>query len=269
MKTFLDLLNRQSFQGADWQVRGWVESQLADLNLSYKVDFIGNIIVEKGSPPFPTFSAHMDTVHELTPDYKVETLHREDQTIFTSKTGIGGDDKCGVWICLQLLRRLPSVKVIFTVQEEYGQIGAENLDLSELEKSAFICGIDRQGNRDIITEYFFMPTVSDTFKRILKYVAPGEWKMTEGMITDVFVWAEHGSQISTINLSCGFYNPHRKDEYIIWEDVLETLELATELARVAGRKTYEFDFEDDTLAFYDPMPFGLNCKSQKRRKYGA
>jgi hypothetical protein len=114
-----------------------------------------------------------------------------------------------------------------------------------------------------------MPTVSDTFKRILKYVAPGEWKMTEGMITDVFVWAEHGSQISTINLSCGFYNPHRKDEYIIWEDVLETLELATELARVAGRKTYEFDFEDDTLAFYDPMPFGLNCKSQKRRKYGA
>jgi hypothetical protein len=33
-------------------------------------------------------------------------------------TGIGGDDKCGVYACLELLKELPNLKAAFFVSEE-------------------------------------------------------------------------------------------------------------------------------------------------------
>jgi hypothetical protein len=43
-------------------------------------------------------------------------------------TGIGGDDKCGVFACLTLLKELPYVKAAFFVSEETGCHGSLKAD---------------------------------------------------------------------------------------------------------------------------------------------
>ena len=43
-------------------------------------------------------------------------------------TGIGGDDKAGVFICLQLLEKLDSCKVFLPVAEETGCNGSKEAD---------------------------------------------------------------------------------------------------------------------------------------------
>jgi putative aminopeptidase FrvX len=43
-------------------------------------------------------------------------------------TGIGGDDKCGVYACLELLKELPNLKAAFFVSEETGCHGSKKAD---------------------------------------------------------------------------------------------------------------------------------------------
>ena len=83
---------------------------------------------------FPCVISHTDTVHNI------DTINiREEMLINTqgeeklsykayndegNPTGIGGDDKCGVFACLTLLQELPNVKAAFFVSEETGCHGS-------------------------------------------------------------------------------------------------------------------------------------------------
>ena len=75
--------------------------------------------------------AHLDSVHEIQ-DYTVKEeyhLNAQDEKKLSlvaysdntgERCGIGGDDKAGVFICLELLDKLDNVKVFFPVAEEIG-----------------------------------------------------------------------------------------------------------------------------------------------------
>ena len=64
--------------------------------------------------------AHMDTVHKTLP-INLE-LDKESMTL-SSPQGIGGDDRCGIYMILQIIKRFPC-SVLFTEDEEIGCIGA-------------------------------------------------------------------------------------------------------------------------------------------------
>ena len=240
MELFKKLMEAQSFDNDDFQIRKIILDEIVDLpNLRLTWDRIGNIIVEKGEGPFSCFASHMDTVHHPTKKRKnkIKEERKGDDILWSSPTGVGGDDKCGVWACIKLLQELENVKVVFFAQEECGQIGSSYIDLSVFNDCCFICEIDRLGNDDLIVDYLGTTTVSEEFEDELVKSIPKKdlWVPTEGFITDVMVLFERGIEISVMNLSSGYYKPHSKNEYVSWKDMNKTLRMAREIAKLNDR----------------------------------
>ena len=58
-------------------------------------------------------------------------------------TGIGADDKNGIWICLKCLEDFKAVKCAFFVQEEVGCIGSGHADMSFFSDCRFVIQCER------------------------------------------------------------------------------------------------------------------------------
>ena len=110
------------------------------------------------------FIAHTDTVHQ-----KVDKIIVKEENLirpntfgkqFNNKmvpclkaytedgkpTGIGGDDKCGIFICLELLKSLDKVKIGLFVSEETGCHGSSKCDENFLKDVGYITQYDALGN---------------------------------------------------------------------------------------------------------------------------
>ena len=111
----------------------FLEKWLTENNFEYYLDDMNNIYVTKQTDEveyFPCVIAHTDTVHNIDSiNVREESLPNEQGQLKPAlkaynntglPTGIGGDDKCGVFACLELLKELPNLKVAFFVSEETG-----------------------------------------------------------------------------------------------------------------------------------------------------
>lgn len=107
----------------------------------------GNVIgrLPGNTPGVPAvmFCAHMDTVE---PGRGVEPVLKDGVVSTAGETILGGDDKAGIVAILEMLRvlwerNLPhgDIEVVFTVAEEVGLKGAQNLDYAALQaKMGFV-----------------------------------------------------------------------------------------------------------------------------------
>jgi len=209
--------------------------------VSFKQDKIGNIIVEKnleGVEYLPAVASHMDTVFETDKNFSV-VLH--DGRFFTPPycdAGIGGDDRCGIYICLELLLELPNLKVFFFTGEEVGCVGSNFIDLNEFNNCRFVIQPDRKGNSDLITNYNGQDTCGETFLGLLKSAEEVGFKHTTGIYTDVMTLLQRGLDISVMNISCGYYNAHTPDEYIVISDLAHTLDTVRGLIKYSADIKY-------------------------------
>ena len=120
---------------------------LTENDIEYYVDEFNNVYATKQESKelpegfyFPCVISHTDTVHGLNDiNVREEMLPNAQKEIKLSykaydndgnPTGIGGDDKCGVFACLALLKELPYVKAAFFVSEETGCHGSMKADES-------------------------------------------------------------------------------------------------------------------------------------------
>lgn len=270
MKLFEEILLTQACGTKDQEVRDIVERELSQIDdVIFYEDHIGNIIARRGEGPYPTFCCHLDTVHKITKNYVVEKHEVKQYTskrrgkkksrkktydgvqdyLYTSAQGIGGDDKCGIYGCLELMRSLRNVKAMFFVQEECGTIGARGIELSEFEDSAYLIELDRRGNSDIIMDYNFSETISPKFEEVLEQQMGDDWEQADGTFTDVMILAERGVGISAINVSCGYYKAHTKEEYISWKDLNKSIAFCFDLAQALGQDVYSHEYEDQAFGF--------------------
>jgi tripeptide aminopeptidase len=116
----------------------WLEKN----GIPFNVDEYNNIYAIKQTDEdveyFPCVIAHTDTVHNIeTINIREEMLQNSQYEIkpalkayndLGNPTGIGGDDKCGVYACLELLKELPNLKAAFFVSEETGCHGSKKAD---------------------------------------------------------------------------------------------------------------------------------------------
>ena len=94
----------------------FIEKFCIENNLSYKKDHKNNLYVTKGNADYyPCVVSHMDTVHKdhlelikAKVNLEIEEIVYKNEKrlcaynpIRNAPTGIGGDDKCGVYICLK------------------------------------------------------------------------------------------------------------------------------------------------------------------------
>lgn len=186
-------------------------------------DSYGNLYAWKGeSEIYPCIVAHLDQVQRNHPrDFRaVET--RDIIFGFSAREhsfcGLGVDDKNGILICLEALKKYDSMKAVFFKEEETGCHGSAHAEMKFFDDCRYVLQCDRRGNSDLITNIGCIDLCSDTF---ITDVDPEKWSYREetGMMTDVEALKEHGLSVSAINISAGYYNAHSDEEITVKRDL--------------------------------------------------
>ena len=128
--------------------------------IDYEFDKKGNVYLTKGKLAegefYPCVTAHMDTVQDKAKPYalagaelplrtrrvKSTTSDEVRHEIFIDGQGIGADDKLGVYISLQLMKKFDKIKAVFFVEEEIGMMGSKELVKDFFKDVAYVIGWD-------------------------------------------------------------------------------------------------------------------------------
>jgi len=194
------------------------------------VDDYGNYYAIKGeAKTYPCIIAHTDTVHKIKPSeqYKVYNLKGKmfafDHTR-VEMTGIGGDDKVGIFCALEALKNNKKIKVAFFKDEEVGCIGSGKANKDFFDDVSFVLQADRKGYNDITNKISGLKMYDDNFENLLKPLLEKYQKNpVNGGLTDVYKLAYSNKiDVCGFNTSCGYYRPHRDNEYIVVDEVILT-----------------------------------------------
>jgi len=225
---------------------------------SVETDKNGNLLIIKGkSETYPCLAAHMDQVQRNhSKDFKVFE-HNDIVFAYSSKSmsqqGLGADDKNGIFVCLECLRKYDVLKVAFFVGEEVGCQGSGNVDLEFFKDCRFIVQPDRKGGHDLITDMFCGDVCSDDFVKALGAEQFG-YKHDSGSITDVGELVERGVGISCLNLSCGYYDAHTDEEVTSLSELENCLNFVEHIIETC---TDVYHFEYDYAGYYSYGRYGL------------
>jgi putative aminopeptidase FrvX len=208
----------------------------------FEEDTHGNLYLTKGeSETYPCFVAHLDEVHSQSPDIIIENSG----FIFgfsvaeKSPTGIGADDKNGIFVCLKMLEYLPEVKIALFVEEETGGRGSRNADVDFFDDCRWVIECDRKNGSNMITEISGSYICSKAFKkRVLPLATKFGYKETTGLFTDVDQISS-SCNISCLNLSCGYYNPHSDEECTVISELENCIHFCLSIAKDIIER-YEF-----------------------------
>ncbi|MFH1361815.1 MAG: M20/M25/M40 family metallo-hydrolase [bacterium] len=138
INTFKALVKIDSLSLKEAKVVAYLEKELKKLGLKpYQVGKpaegeVGNLIVDlPGKGKRIILNAHVDTV---APGKKIKPVQKGNHIYSEGHTVLGADDKTGVAVILEVLRTIkeqklahPPIRVIFTVAEEIGLVGARCL----------------------------------------------------------------------------------------------------------------------------------------------
>lgn len=184
-----------------------------------KIDFVqdasGNITVEickeDGTLSKCCFTAHTDTVDKKRGENK---LHITPEGICTVEGGgvLGADDGAGMYILLEMILEEVPGHYVFFATEEQGRIGSQMYIMPEHIKCCI--SFDRKGTQDLITHQMSERGCSDNFadSLIAKLAQHGlnYKKDPTGSFTDSYSFFKTVPEC--INLSCGYYDQHSKQE---------------------------------------------------------
>ena len=197
-------------------------------------------IYSKGDVPI-ILAAHMDTVHEEV----VSEIVYENGRI-SSPQGIGGDDRCGIYMILKVIKKY-NCHVLFFEDEEIGGVGSEKFTKTEtcvqlMDKVNYVIELDRMNSKDAVYYQLDNPEFQD-------FVEKEFWKTAYGSFTDIcHICPALG--VAGVNLSCGYYKQHTFDEYVVLSEMETAIEEVKKLiARTKENDVFEYIeydyYEDD------------------------
>jgi len=239
------------------------------LQVDYYVDEISNIYVTKGvSDLYPCYISHTDTVHQITNINVKQGVSKKPPTFGKNfgddvfdilyglddngeLTGIGGDDKCGIFICLEMVRNLERCKAAFFVSEEIGCIGSNGADLEFFNDVSFICEYDAPGDH-LISEISSGVRLYESNGDFINDLKPEiESAFGNPLIeqshpfTDVMVLSSK-LPICCINISCGYYNMHSEREFVGIDDVERAIQSGLNISKYGYDEKYYFEESSPT-----------------------
>ena len=197
-------------------------------------------------------AAHIDTVHPLRP---VEIV-QQDGILFGvdehgQRTGIGADDKAGVFVCLELLERFDDIAVALFAAEEIGCVGADHAPAAWFDDVGYVIEFDCPG-RGLVSYTSGSTRLFANDGEFIKTAAPvlhahGLTRWQHHPFTDVMALRRRFN-FSCLNLSCGYHNWHRPDEYLVLDEVEAAVNAGEALIAALGCRSYPFDAGADDLA---------------------
>ena len=200
------------------ELQVFLKDELSGLNynINFGQDIDGNILylyATKSSSLPVLLIAHTDIAH----DYPPKEIYYDDiDGSLLSSTGLGADDRAGVFAILELIRR-NSCDVLFTSFEEKGSLGAKQfiIDYDKNPRYHMLVQLDNPGEngamfydnqagdfQDYILGFGFVRAYGKS--RDIKFIAP-QWK------------------VNAVNLSVGYYNAHKKYEQLNMKQLEKTI----------------------------------------------
>lgn len=198
LKTILRMTQEQLFN--------FVAKQFPD-NMTTKKR--GSYILVEGMLPV-LLVAHLDTVHQYPPD-----VICEGEGMLMAPSGIGGDDRCGVYALLKIYNKMQErPSLLFCCDEEIGGVGAydfttdfeSNLLPEFINELYFMVEIDRRGVNDMV---FY----SCNNKDFMDFWENAGFNLQYGSFSDISILMPVLG-IAGVNLSAGYYNEHTSGEVI-------------------------------------------------------
>ena len=212
--------------------------------------------------------AHLDTVHKELPK---SVYYDPALGAISSPEGIGGDDRAGVYILLEVIKKF-NCSVLLCEDEEIGTVGATKFVATDLAKGLtfnYIIEFDRKGSNDAV----FYDCDNKDFET---FITKEYFKTAEGIYSDISVIAPYLG-CAAVNLSCGYYNPHTTNEYVVFKETQRIIKEACKiLERTTDKDTFEYiekptskwsgyvfdDYDDDRQTYYGIEYTDKNGKPQ-------
>ena len=203
----------------------------------YEVINKDGYLYAKGTYPV-LLVAHMDTVHKE----PVQTINRINPvSVIFSPQGIGGDDRCGCYLILKMIEYF-NCSVLFVEDEEIGCIGAtkfiKDFDCSTIDVN-YIVEFDRRGSNDCV----FYDCDNKDFEDFV--TSTGYFKTQYGSFSDICVLAPEIG-VAAVNLSCGYYNEHTKEETI---NLLELETILEESKKLLSKESNKFEYIENRFSW--------------------
>lgn len=225
------------------ELKKWLERLL---KAKYRrVENDDGFLYAKGNVPI-LLTAHMDTVHK-DKCTEIKVVNVDGQTVLSSPQGIGGDDRCGIWIIYKILTKTkyrPSI--LFCEDEEIGGVGsnkfAKTVFMEDLKELKYLVELDRMNSNDAVYyscgNYEFMEYIATTIG----------YKEAYGSFSDIGHLSP-GCDRASVNLSCGYYRQHTLEEYVIFEEMFDTFKAVEKLLADANNVD-SFDYEEEVYGSY-------------------
>ena len=241
--------------GKEERVREFLINYGVQNNIPVKVDVKGNVYLVKGfleeGETYPCVVAHMDTVHfdqqdAITDNTKL-IIHEEKTELGVKlwasivdkgvevQTGIGGDDKAGLFICLELLKKYDKIIGAFFVEEEFGCKGSSEVDKEILKDVGYFIQFDAPFNNWCSftcsnVQLFDSKLFNKIKPTLFKY---GQTHISNDPYTDVLKLKEF-FDVACMNFFAGYYNMHTASEFVIVESVEKAVNMGNEMINVLG-----------------------------------
>lgn len=202
----------------------------AELRLfGYKPVYMDGFLYAEGNIPVGLV-AHMDTV--FAPPKFVEYKNG----IMEGKSGLGADDRAGIYGILHIIRNGLRPTVMFMEDEEKGCIGAEKFVKANIKLNLnYLIELDRQGSNDSV----FYDCNNYDFER---FVNSFGFDTAFGSFSDISEIAPHYG-ISAVNLSVGYYGQHTIHEILIIGELANTLKRVEEMLKAKTSKFVYIPFD--------------------------
>lgn len=220
----------------------------------------GNIFVTKGKikkkEKYPCIACHTDTVHRIIKQYDVfeyNGYYYAMDGVNIEQTGIGGDDKVGIFIALEMLLTKDVLKACFFCEEEIGLLGVGRAPISFFKDCGYVLECDRKGDDDFVNSIGNTTLYGDKFsKAVAPIIKKYGYSESFGGSTDVAA-IKRKLDICVANMSCGYFHPHSDREVVHTESVMRTANMVSDLMKKLGNKLWEYK--------YVPVVYSNNSKS--------
>lgn len=251
MKNFKKICRKDQME-----LKAWLEKLL---KAKYKEVINGDgFLYAKGKVPI-LLTAHMDTVHKET-CRNIYVENRQGKTVLSSPQGIGGDDRCGVWMIYMILTRTkyrPSI--LFCEDEEIGGVGSDKFVkakykgdflVDDLQELKYLIELDRANDKDAV--YYdcgnaeFMKYIEDTIGYTEAY----------GSFSDISHLSP-ACDVASVNLSCGYYKAHTLQEYVVFDEMYATYKAVKKLLSKAN-ECEKFDYKEVTYYSNNYFNYGYD-----------
>lgn len=178
-------------------------------HVTYDEDFL----IAEGEIPI-ALVAHMDTVFKSPAN---ELFYDRRKNVMWSPTGMGADDRVGIYAIIQIIKDGYKPHIIFTTDEEIGGLGSEELSYlpCPFKDLRYIIQLDRRNANDCV----FYECDNKKFE---DYIENFGFITAWGTFTDICHLCPKWG-VAGVNLSIGYRDEHTTSEILFVGQMLDTI----------------------------------------------